>query len=890
MMAQAGAQLTQQAISGEKERYPVLSNTLRGVADENQPPISRFSASYMTLQEEVDSTKPTKASEPDNGVTDTVDLDDPFRDGVYNTDLTTPKMLANSESNLSAAAAAMEKSARQSGPSIEPRQNRTSSLRARLSAGHLVKDGQNKVIGFTDFTALDKPASARPRRDSLRIRKEAQARRPVTPPAASLVQKKHSLESLRANRAPAHLVAGSRRPSHPRRPSSHGSLRHDLQAAGALPSSKLPQRSAPTKPMKSGTDISDAGIADSVQAGPVTNSRDSSILVPSHAAGTRATEQTSFTSNETKKQARDEVGIYNDRISLDLAHEISSTTPSIAKENLDDDANDHGDTGMLASIEESPPPHTYQLKRLSLNTSGFGPTLRISPMAEQFIMGPDAAKTKRTLNRKQSKEIDRAMIKADLQARKDTATSTAIRKTAERPSSSQGLSQSSSSIKRVDPQTREKRVKSADLSITSGPKGDLNEAVGVPALDPSRQCLDVPFDTSKALSTVSTNDPFFDALEEPEPESGAVEPNVVSTEMVKHRTPPDEAAWISPLKEKRSNSGKFTGLDDKVPAALREQFADDLKSEVKDSAKQFTTKENDTQAKTNSEGATDGNDTHIDSLPFTPESKIRAVSSTPTFPPRSSSRIAHSEFLGNVVQISAEKLPKSSLSEEQGPPTPPKDHQTREDNRDSLRRTRASQLDFKKLVTNRESTGSVRDSHQSQPQTSKGMLSSVRGLFHKRTSENIPPKSTRKPKTKPTINSNGSPYPPITEHHSLHRPTAASLARSTPRPSTSLAPPQTPATPSYASPLPGEVSTTTTLAMQILEQSRNERSSPKKERLLELGKIMVEAITQARDAEKAMEEAKQAARRAEVGVVRCKRALGEVERCVRVWRGEVGDL
>lgn len=71
--------------------------------------------------------------------------------------------------------------------------------------------------------------------------------------------------------------------------------------------------------------------------------------------------------------------------------------------------------------------------------------------------------------------------------------------------------------------------------------------------------------------------------------------------------------------------------------------------------------------------------------------------------------------------------------------------------------------------------------------------------------------------------------------------------------------------------------------MQLLESARNERSSPKKERLLEMGKIMVDAITQARDAERAMEEAKQAARKAEVSAMACRKTLGEVERVVKAW-------
>jgi hypothetical protein len=75
--------------------------------------------------------------------------------------------------------------------------------------------------------------------------------------------------------------------------------------------------------------------------------------------------------------------------------------------------------------------------------------------------------------------------------------------------------------------------------------------------------------------------------------------------------------------------------------------------------------------------------------------------------------------------------------------------------------------------------------------------------------------------------------------------------------------------------------------MQILESARKERSSPKKERLLELGKIMVDAITQARDAEKAMEEAKQAARKAEVAHALCRKSVGDISALVVAWRDEM---
>ena len=75
------------------------------------------------------------------------------------------------------------------------------------------------------------------------------------------------------------------------------------------------------------------------------------------------------------------------------------------------------------------------------------------------------------------------------------------------------------------------------------------------------------------------------------------------------------------------------------------------------------------------------------------------------------------------------------------------------------------------------------------------------------------------------------------------------------------------------------------MAIQILDAARDEETSPKKERLMKLGEVMVAAITRAGDAEKAMEEAKQAARRAEVAHVLCQKSLGDVNRCVREWSG-----
>lgn len=274
-------------------------------------------------------------------------------------------------------------------------------------------------------------------------------------------------------------------------------------------------------------------------------------------------------------------------------------------------------------------------------------------------------------------------------------------------------------------------------------------------------------------------------------------------------------------------------------------------------------------------------------LPSTPEQRPpKKAPNSDSHPPRSSSRMAHLDF------TTAKNSPVSPLSAGEPPQTPPEDKEKpqdfahRQNNLGSLRGHGTSQVDLSNHASKRDST--ARESSKSQASASKGSLAIFRGLFHKRSSENEPLKSGKKVKSRATINpASGSPFPPISEVHPIHRPTLASLARSAasnPRPSTATRP-ATPATPSPFSPLPTETSTSTHLAMELLDLSRKERSSPKKEKLLQLGSIMVEGITQARNAEKAMEEAKQAARRAEVAHALCKKSLAEVTRCVEVWRG-----
>ncbi|KAI9806469.1 MAG: hypothetical protein M1833_003656 [Piccolia ochrophora] len=80
-----------------------------------------------------------------------------------------------------------------------------------------------------------------------------------------------------------------------------------------------------------------------------------------------------------------------------------------------------------------------------------------------------------------------------------------------------------------------------------------------------------------------------------------------------------------------------------------------------------------------------------------------------------------------------------------------------------------------------------------------------------------------------------------------------------------------------------EITRTTTLAMQILDSARNEANSPRKQQLLELGKVMVDAITNARDAERAMEQAKIAAGKAEMAFAMTAKAVVDITQFVSQW-------
>ncbi|KDB27275.1 hypothetical protein H109_00950 [Trichophyton interdigitale MR816] len=150
--------------------------------------------------------------------------------------------------------------------------------------------------------------------------------------------------------------------------------------------------------------------------------------------------------------------------------------------------------------------------------------------------------------------------------------------------------------------------------------------------------------------------------------------------------------------------------------------------------------------------------------------------------------------------------------------------------------------------------------------SSKGVFSNFRGLFSKNKSE--APKEIMRPLmsyAKPTVTSNFKLSVPAS-HSVPHLGTNGSgVPNGTSNGDISyrhLEPPRSPALRDT-----GRISTIT---MEILDSARNEVDTSRKEKLIRLGKILIEAVNNSHDAEKAMLTAIQAAKEAEVACAMAK--------------------
>lgn len=781
-----------------------------------------------------------------------------------------------------------EKRAKESVSLGQPRQTRTSSLRARLSATKLAKESsvtRPKVVAFKESSAANEICNI-PVKDCCYIAEDAQIRSQSAPSYL----KKPSEGSMRADRPQVQFVGGNQR-TFTHRPSSLNSIRSNSQSANPPLISQRANRTASVASLIS----QDATRALQSEAAQSTERRRSSIPIFCHTASRIVSQPESRVVSAEfigvdeaphGEHFHNQVDILESPVKGPLLDVPDEVIEVVQNEHLNKLSNLHNVAGNLSSlraIQESPR-QGYQIKRLSIVSPENGPTLKIFPSADRLIMGVEPG-TENQLGRNTPK-MKYHLTPLGRSTSEDSASGgrsrVALKSRLERPATSHDLLQPVSRIALLTSSSGERRVKSAEL----------NYSLYTDHLRP--QSVMSNAGTRKYFEKSITDDPFLDIQSTQQLNHGGV-PSFVTPETTTTDNAGelsiDEESWISPMAKRHPHdlNGRLSSICLDLPAATNQEVVLGGSSKSREFSKMVESGQNIVvMSQTPPEQRLKPAEKPLDIFASTPPRPLVQVGNnfSTTFPPRRSSRTTPPDYTINRLSQRTPTSPSKVVRCVQS------EFPSRQNQLGASKGLASSPLDISHpVVYKRESI--ARNSNKSQVSTSRGMLSNIRGLFHKRPSENDPSpiKSSNKDKQATCIAPIGSPFLPISEIHPIHRPTLASANRSAllkgkknlARDSAILSP----GTPSFASPLPSEISTTTTLAMQLLESARTERSSPRKERALELGTILVEAITQARDAERAMEEAKQAARRAEVSHALCKKSVGDIAKKVLEWRDEI---
>lgn len=769
----------------------------------------------------------------------------------------------------------------------QPRQTRTSSLRARLSATKLAKESsvpRPKVVAYKESSAADETCGIAVR-DSCNIAEDAQIRSQSAPS----YRKKPPEGLMRASRPLGQFVGVNQRTFTHRR-SSLTSVRSNSQSTSPALTSQRANRATPMASLIS----QDPTKALEAEAAQNTERLRSSIPIFCHTASriisqaeSRVISAESMGGDEASQgeQIHNQVEILESPAEgqlLDVPGEAIEVTQSGHLTNLPN-LHNAGNLSSLDAIQESPR-QGYHIKRLSIVSPENGPTLKISPSANRLIMGVESG-IENQLSRKARNMNDQRTPHGRITS-EDSASggrSTVVLKSQlGRSASGHDSPQSVSQIGLLASGPGDRRVKSAELNYSLST--DHLGAQAVMSNASTRECLE------KSI----TDDPFLD-IQSTQQLNHAVFPSTVTPEAAitdnGRELSVDEESWISPMAKRHRHdlNGRPSSPCSDLPAAKSQEALLGGYSKYREFSTSGESGQNvavviQTPPEQHSKRAEKSPDIFASTPPRPLVKAGNTVSST--FPPRRSSRTTPPDYTINRLS--------------QRPPTSPSkvvrcaqsEFLSRQYQLGASKGMASSPLDISQPIAYKRDSIAC-NSSKPQVHMSRGVLSNIRGLFHKRPTENDPSpiKSNNKGKQATCIAPNGSPFLPISDIHPIHRPALASVNRpallkgkkNLARDSAVLSP----GTPSFASPLPSEISTTTTLAMQLLESARTERSSPRKERALELGTILVEAITQARDAEKSMEEAKQAARRAEVSHALCRKSVGDIAKKVLEWKDEI---
>lgn len=756
----------------------------------------------------------------------------------------------------------------------QPRQTRTSSLRARLSATKLAKESsvpRPRVVAYKESSAADEICGI-PERDGYCIAEDTQIRSSSAPS----YRKKPSEALMRVNRPQAQFIG-----------SSLTSVRSNSQSTNPALTSRRANRAAPMASLLS----QDPSKALEAEAAQDTERRRSSIPIFCHTAS-RTVSKAESRVISAESMGRDEAP-HSEKVNnqvenlecpaegqlLEVPGEVTQSEHLTNLPNL----HNAGNLSSLHAIQESPR-EGYQIKRLSIVSPENGPTLKISPSADRLIMGVEPGiENQLSLMARNLNDLRTPHVRFTSGDSASGGRLTLVLK------SQLGRSASSHDSRQLESRTDllasvpgDRRVKSAELSYSLST--DHLGAKSVMSNISTRKCHE------KSIS----DDPFLD-IQSTQQLNHAVVPSTISPDAAitdnGRELSIDEESWISPMAKTHRHdlNGRPSSPCSDLSAARNQEVLLEGYSKYREDYTPGESGQNIAVViQTPPEQHSNRAEKPPDIFASTPPRPLVKAGNTfsSTFPPRRSSRTTPPDYtinrLSQRTPTSPSKVVRCAQSE----------FLSRQYQLGASKGMAPSPLDISQpSASKRDSI--ARNSSISQVHISRGVLSNIRGLFHKRPTENDPSpiKSRDKGKQASCIAANGSPFLPISDIHPIHRPALASVNRSAAllkgkknlaRDSVVLSP----GTPSFASPLPSEISTTTTLAMQLLESARTERSSPRKERALELGTILVEAITQARDAEKAMEEAKQAARRAEVSHALCKKSVGDIAKKVLEWKDE----
>ncbi|KAI9794007.1 MAG: hypothetical protein M1816_006632 [Peltula sp. TS41687] len=676
-----------------------------------------------------------------------------------------------------------------------------------------------------------------------------------------------SSEKSRAGHAPAKTVAGVRRTNKTR--SNRFSGRYDIRLTGTFGSRKPYLSKGPIKPtsaaVQSGTSAAE-GITgtttnapelvlgdQNTKAGHVTESSTakeaSSVQHPASAVVSGFTGSEDTLIHTSKPETNGNSTYHWTEKEIPFARESISGP-------LEDVSAEHAEVSTAQNTDGILDNHGYSVKRLSKLSPEHGPTLLISPNAGQMIMGSSSSDEESKWGIKQSRRA--ALTNEVRKAFRGTKIPTTIKPSRiPRSASSDVLNKT----RRLSGNVKDKRAVSADTAL------HLKQTDHDPFITGTTQSHGLP--ATAPLSRESSKSTIILGMSYDGPADYRF-PSAANN-------PSTSAGYTTPGQEFRPGVASISQDTYPVEYGNQTRLASD----------------NSPRFGSGSRGQRHRAGTLKSASPISEPHPAYLGTPNPPFlsqpedldywPPRSSSR---SEYT---------TCPYISSEPSQGRTIDPRLSRDFKLMQEAFECPSDSILAFENPSDGPEAESAKRASHaskqSSQGSVTKLSMSKVRGLFRRGHSskevENTPAPPSSKASRKYNISATGSP---LTAHSESSNTRTRSKERSTPAssgpsprhlqvPTLTTTPPTT-----SNSPASNRAAETTNLAMEVIEQARIEPNGLRRERLLEMGKILVNVITRAHEAESAMEEAMVAADKAKMAYLKTQKNVLDVAKMIEEWK------